>query len=79
MECSNSSLACSARPHTVTQSQDFLRGWEKPCLVMFSDKCPITRDVQAFFVNLIPSAGEDEAQTAPITIHGAGHFLQEDR
>lgn len=62
----------------LTRAQNFLRSWSKPCLVMFSDKCPVTRGVDKYFEHLIPTAGSGEGQTAPIIIKGAGHFLQED-
>lgn len=49
--------------------------WTKPALVMFSDGDPITKGGDRWFRSLIPSA-KDEPE---IIIHGAGHFLQEDR
>lgn len=58
----------------LTRAQNFLRSWSKPCLVMFSDKCPVTRGVDKYFEHLIPTAGSGEGQTAPIIIKGAGHF-----
>lgn len=52
-----------------------LRRWEKPTLVMFSDKDPILGGLDPVFRHLIPgAAGQPE-----ITIHNASHFLQEDR
>jgi haloalkane dehalogenase len=52
-----------------------LATWDKPALVMFSDKDPITRAAGPFFRRLIPTA-KDQPE---ITIKGAGHFLQEDK
>lgn len=52
-----------------------LRTWDRPALVMFSDSDPITRGGDAWFRELLPTAKEE----AEVVIHGAGHFLQEDR
>lgn len=53
----------------------FLANWRRPALVMFSDKDPVTVGGDRFFRRLIPSAAEQPE----ITIHDAGHFLQEDK
>lgn len=60
---------------TMTEVADELRGWEKPCLVAFSDSDPVFPYPKAgeMFTNAIPSAGEQ------VKIEGAAHFLQEDR
>ena len=42
---------------------------------MFSDKDPVTRGGDRFFLSLIPSA-KDQPE---IVIENAGHFLQEDK
>lgn len=52
-----------------------LRRWEKPALVIFSDKDPILGGLDDIFRRLIPGA-QDQPK---ITIRNAGHFLQEDR
>jgi haloalkane dehalogenase len=53
---------------------EFLRGWEKPTLVAFSDSDPIfPTSVGERFVERIPGAGP------MVTIRQASHFLQEDR
>ncbi len=59
----------------MLQTREKLKVWEKPTLVMFSDKDPITRGADKFFRKLIPSAQEQPE----ITINDAGHFLQEDK
>jgi haloalkane dehalogenase len=52
-----------------------LKTWQKPVLVMFSDKDPVTKGGDVFFRQLIPTA-KDQPE---ITIKDAGHFLQEDK
>jgi haloalkane dehalogenase len=52
-----------------------LRKWTKPALIMFSDQDPIMSGGDKFFRELIPSARSQPE----IIIHGAGHFLQEDK
>ncbi len=49
--------------------------WDKPVFAMFSDGDPITHGGERQFRRRIPTA----AREPEITIHGAGHFLQEDR
>jgi haloalkane dehalogenase len=51
-----------------------LRQWDKPFLVAFSDKDPITGGMAAIFKRAVPGAA---GITHPV-IEGAGHFLQED-
>jgi haloalkane dehalogenase len=53
---------------------EILRAWDKPFLVAFSDRDPITSAMAPIFKAAIPGAqGIDHP-----TIEGAGHFLQED-
>jgi haloalkane dehalogenase len=59
----------------MVQAREVLRTWTKPALVMFSDKDPITRGAEKWFLKNIPSVKNEPL----ITIRGAGHFLQEDK
>jgi haloalkane dehalogenase len=63
-----------ALPH-MRRAAEALKEWSKPALVMFSDKDPVTAGGDRFFRAAIPSA----RQEPEITIHDAGHFLQEDK
>jgi haloalkane dehalogenase len=54
---------------------EVLSKFEKPFLTAFSDGDPITRGGDVIFQKRVPGAkGQPHA-----TLHGAGHFLQEDR
>ncbi len=59
----------------MKRARAVLKEWEKPALVMFSDKDPIMRGGDKFFRGTIPTANDQPK----ITIHDAGHFLQEDK
>jgi len=59
----------------MRRAKEVFSHWQKPVLVMFSDKDPITRRGDIFFRSLIPGA-KDQPE---IVIHDAGHFLQEDK
>jgi haloalkane dehalogenase len=52
-----------------------LARFDRPFLTAFSDSDPITRGADRLFQALVPGA----KGLAHTTIHGAGHFLQEDR
>lgn len=60
---------------TMRDARTKLKEWKKPALVLFSDKDPITAGGDKIFRAMIPSAKEEPE----IVIHGAGHFLQEDK
>ncbi|MEM9527536.1 MAG: hypothetical protein AAGA31_13055, partial [Bacteroidota bacterium] len=59
----------------MKKAREVLSRWEKPALVLFSDKDPVLSSYQDFFFDLIPSSAQQEK----ITIKNAGHFLQEDK
>ena len=58
----------------MQKAREVLSKWDKPCLVMFSDKDPILGGMVHFFRKLIPTAKDQKE----IVINNAGHFLQED-
>ena len=51
-----------------------LAAWDKPFLVAFSDRDPITAPMAAVLKRTVPGAADRQH---PV-LHGAGHFLQED-
>jgi len=59
----------------MRHAREVLSKWDKPALVMFSDKDPITGGGDKFFRSLIPTA-KDQPE---IIIKDTGHFLQEEK
>jgi haloalkane dehalogenase len=58
----------------MKKAREVLSQWNKPCLVLFSDKDPIMTPARKFFMNLVPTAKDQQE----IWIRKASHFLQED-
>ena len=58
----------------MKKARKVLAKWEKPAIVLFSDKDPIMKPAAKFFKNLIPTTKNAEKQI----VKNAGHFLQED-
>ncbi len=59
----------------IQNARDVLSKWNKPALVLFSDKDKILGGLEKFFYKLIPSTQEQQK----IIIKNAGHFLQEEK
>jgi len=59
----------------IKQAREKLKQWQKPTLIMFSDKDPVTAGGERLFQKLIPTANDYPF----IRIEGAGHFLQEEK
>lgn len=59
----------------LLKAREVLSEWQKPALVMFSDKDRVFSGLEGFFHKLIPSCREQPR----IIIHEAGHFLQEEK
>ncbi len=59
----------------MKHAREMLKTWDKPALVMFSDKDPIMRGGHRFFMGTIPYLKDKDW----IEIKDAGHFLQEDK
>ena len=59
----------------LKRAREVLSEWDKPALVMFSDRDPITKGADRWFKKNIPTAKNEPE----IVIQKAGHFLQEDK
>jgi haloalkane dehalogenase len=59
----------------MNKARKILSEWNKPALVLFSDKDKIMSGLEEFFYKLIPTSRDQER----IIIKDAGHFLQEEK
>lgn len=59
----------------MNKARKTLSEWNKPALVLFSDKDKIMSGLEKFFYSLIPTSKEQQK----IIIKNAGHFLQEEK
>jgi len=59
----------------IKKARKVLSTWDKPALVMFSDKDKVLGGLEKFFYKLIPTTKEQQK----ISIKDAGHFLQEEK
>lgn len=59
----------------MNKARKVLSEWNRPALVIFSDKDPVFSGLEKFFHKLIPGSYGSK----PIVIQGAGHFLQEEK
>ena len=59
----------------LKKARAILSKWDKPALVLFSDKDKVLGGLEKFFYKLIPTANTQQK----ILIADAGHFLQEEK
>ena len=59
----------------IKKAKKVLSEWNKPALILFSDKDKIMSGLEKFFYKLIPTSNNQEK----IVIKNAGHFLQEEK
>lgn len=59
----------------LKKAREVLSNWNKPALVLFSDKDKVLGGLEKFFYKLIPTANDQQK----IMIADAGHFLQEEK
>ena len=59
----------------MLKAREVLGAWNKPALVLFSNKDKLLGGLEKFFLHLIPTA----KQQPNIPIKDAGHFLQEEK
>ncbi len=59
----------------MLKAREVLSKWNKPALVLFSDKDKVFSGLEKFFYKLIPTSAHQQK----IIIKDAGHFLQEEK
>ncbi len=59
----------------LKKAREVLSKWDKPALVLFSDKDKVLGGLEKFFYKLMPAANKQQK----IIINDAGHFLQEEK
>jgi len=59
----------------IKKAREVLSSWNKPALVLFSDKDKVLGGLEKFFYKLIPTSNDEQK----IIIKNAGHFLQEEK
>lgn len=59
----------------MNQARDVLSKWDKPAIVLFSDKDRLLAKARGFFQELIPTTKDQQE----VIIRDAGHFLQEEK
>ncbi|PWL39992.1 haloalkane dehalogenase [Flagellimonas aquimarina] len=59
----------------LKHAREVLSNWDKPALVLFSDKDKILGGLEKFFYKLMPATNKQQK----IIIENAGHFLQEEK
>lgn len=59
----------------MIRAREVLAKWNKPALVLFSDKDKVLGGLEKFFYKLMPAANSQQK----IVIKDAGHFLQEEK
>ena len=59
----------------MRDTRERLSAWSRPAFVLFAPDDPILGNAAGFFRSLLPTASDQP----PVSLDGAGHFLQEER
>ncbi|MEO0570690.1 MAG: haloalkane dehalogenase [Bacteroidota bacterium] len=59
----------------LRKAREVLSQWDRPALILFSDKDKVLGGLEKFFYKLVPTANDEKR----IIIKDAGHFLQEEK